>query len=103
MIEQGIQWRDMADMANRVFSPGGVARTQAASGGNFSLAVLVFLPFLMGLAVYGAGRRQRAAWPGYLPGRTHSGRLYRDRGTAAGPSAGRRILPGFTDHAAAPV
>ncbi len=56
MIEQGIQWRDMADMANRVFSPGGVARTQAASGGNFSLAVLVFLPFLMGLAVYGAGR-----------------------------------------------
>lgn len=45
MIEQGIQWRDMADMANRVFSPGGVAQTQAASGGNFSLAVLVFCPF----------------------------------------------------------
>jgi len=57
MIEHGIQWRGMLNMADRVWKPDGAAAlTQAASGGNPGLAVLVFLPFLMGLVVYGAGR-----------------------------------------------
>lgn len=56
MIEHNIQWQSIVDMANRAFRPDGLAQIQSAPGGNFSLVVLVFLPFLMGLVVYGAGR-----------------------------------------------
>lgn len=45
MIEHGIHWYHMVSMAQGF-----------QTDGSISLAVLVFLPFLMGLLVYGAGR-----------------------------------------------
>ena len=57
MMEQGIQCRGIMDITGRVWrSVGAAAQTLEPAGGNVILAVLVFLPFLMGLAVYGAGR-----------------------------------------------
>lgn len=56
MIEHGIHWRGMMNMASRGWGAvGAAARTQSVGGGNLSLAALVFLPFLMGVVVYGAG------------------------------------------------
>ena len=57
MIECGMQLCSVVNMVSRGWKPDGVAaQVQSTVSGNLSLAVLVFLPFLMGLVVYGTGR-----------------------------------------------
>ena len=52
MIEHGIHWYNQINTIRAA----GSAAMPSVSGGSISLAVLVFLPFLMGLIVYGAGK-----------------------------------------------
>lgn len=54
MIEYGVHWYNRISMASGI--GGMTVQSGPASGGNISLAVLVLLPFLMGLIVYGGGR-----------------------------------------------
>lgn len=56
MMEQGIQWKCMTHMSGGAWqSVGAAARMLSPASGNAILAILVFLPFLMGLVVYKAG------------------------------------------------
>ncbi len=57
MMEQGIQWMGMMHMTGEAWRPAvATAPTLPSVSGNIILTILVFLPFLMGLVVYTAGR-----------------------------------------------